>query len=276
MKNILKLFALALLVLLLPGLSLAQQNTLVQTTLAAAVPVPASLTPGQQSLVQLTAAVGITAASLNPTTTINQQNQWILYVDREEMAVVQINGTTVQVLRGWNSTVATAHVAGQMVLYGRANWFYQNDPGASPNTGTGVIGVPCTAATVYVTPWLNVRTGAQWLCSTITGTWVPGFGNPMIASNAVPTTALVIQAGALTPTGPLFHGTTNNAAVTGWNIPVGCNGTAFGGCSFTIIPDTVFTWTAAGNIAVLGTAVVNRALTFTWDATNQRWVPSYV
>jgi hypothetical protein len=44
----------------------------------------------------------------------------------------------------------------------------------------------------------------------------------------------------------------------------------------TLIPTGAFTWTAAGNIAVLGTAVVNRALTLVYDATTTKWYPSYV
>lgn len=48
------------------------------------------------------------------------------------------------------------------------------------------------------------------------------------------------------------------------------------GGSLTIIPDGVFTWTNAGNIAVAGTAVVSRAIVFTWDATTGKWYPSYV
>jgi hypothetical protein len=48
------------------------------------------------------------------------------------------------------------------------------------------------------------------------------------------------------------------------------------GEEITIIPDGAFTWTAAGNIAVAGTAVVSRRLTFMWDATTSKWYPSYV
>jgi hypothetical protein len=49
-----------------------------------------------------------------------------------------------------------------------------------------------------------------------------------------------------------------------------------GGGTITLIPTGAFTWTAAGNIAVLGTAVVNRALTMTYDVTTTKWYPSYV
>jgi hypothetical protein len=42
------------------------------------------------------------------------------------------------------------------------------------------------------------------------------------------------------------------------------------------IPTGAFTWTTAGNIAVAGTAVVNRLVIFTYSATTAKWYPSYV
>ena len=51
---------------------------------------------------------------------------------------------------------------------------------------------------------------------------------------------------------------------------------SLGGGTITLIPTGAFTWTAAGNIAVLGTAVVNRALTLVYDVTTTKWYPSYV
>lgn len=54
--------------------------------------------------------------------------------------------------------------------------------------------------------------------------------------------------------------------------------TPFGGNNgyLTIIPTGIFTWTTAGNIAIAGTAVVNRALIFTYDVTAVKWYPSYI
>jgi hypothetical protein len=43
----------------------------------------------------------------------------------------------------------------------------------------------------------------------------------------------------------------------------------------TLIPTGAFTTTVAGNIALISTAVVNRALTMTYDATTVKWYPSY-
>jgi len=48
-----------------------------------------------------------------------------------------------------------------------------------------------------------------------------------------------------------------------------------GGGSITLIPTGIFTWTAAGNIALAGTAVVSKALTLVYDVTTAKWYPSY-
>jgi hypothetical protein len=65
---------------------------------------------------------------------------------------------------------------------------------------------------------------------------------------------------------------TGTNAITAWGIPVGCNATPQGGCSFTIIPDAAFTTTATNNIATAVTAVANLAMTWTWDPTNSKFV----
>jgi hypothetical protein len=43
-----------------------------------------------------------------------------------------------------------------------------------------------------------------------------------------------------------------------------------------LIPLAAFTWTAAGNIAVLGTAVAYKALHMTYCQATSKWYPSYV
>ena len=252
------------------------QNVLTQTTLSAAVPALAgTLFSSTQTFVQVASATGITAIAPNPTVPINASNSVVIYVDRELMQVVAVSGTTLRVIRGYDGTTAVPHASGAMVLAGQATWFYHNDPGGGRYPGQGVSGVACTPSAQIVTPWVNIYTGAQWLCSSISGTYVPGFNNPLIPEGAVTTTAVASVAGTTLPSGPLFHVTGTNA-ITGWTIPVGCNATAVGGCSFTIIPDAICTWTAAGNIALAGSCVVNKALTFTWDAKNSKWIPSYI
>ena len=48
-----------------------------------------------------------------------------------------------------------------------------------------------------------------------------------------------------------------------------------GGGSITIIPTAAFTTDATGNIAIASTAVISKALTFTYDVTTAKWYPSY-
>lgn len=265
---------------LLAGLAGAcfSQTALVQTTLSAAQTGPAYYSGGSQTYtgtVTLAACTGILAPAL-PGTPVSY-----ILVGKEVEGVLTWNSTTCsgQVFRGYNGTGAAPHVSGDMVLIAvtyqtnlatggnpQPNGFYEGDP--SLNSA-------CTAANTSTTPWVNTRTAAQWLCSSVTGTWVPGFNNPGVGFAPQPTTAVASVAGATLPSGPFFHVTGTNA-ITSWTIPVGCNATAVGGCEFTVIPDAVCTWTAAGNIALAGSCVVNKPLTFTWDAKNSKWVPNYI
>lgn len=275
--NIRKLASLLILVAGLAGFA-SGQAALTQTTLAAAVTGPALYngnSPTIQSTIFLTSTTGISAPILPGTPST------IIYVGREAMGVFQVNTTlnTVLVNRGYLGTTASPHANGDMVLYG-PNYAVTLATGGNPlPSGLFQIDPPqganCTAANTPTTPWVNVLSGAQWLCSSQTNTWVPGFNNPLYPMAAAPTASVASVAGTTLPSGPLFHVTGTNA-ITGWTTPVGCNATAVGGCSFTIIPDAVCTWTAAGNIALAGSCVVNKALTFTWDAKNSKWVPSYI
>ncbi len=278
LKVVLALFAL----LCVPGLSHAQQNLLVQTTLSSAVSAPSApgTPPVPYAFVQLASTTGITANTLNSSTTINAQNFWVIYVDREEMAVTQVNGTTLQVIRGYNSTLATSHVSGTMVLYGKASWFYTSNPGAVyAQGGTEAVsgGSACVQSTVFVSPWVNVRTGQQWICSTDTLSWVPGFNNGFGALANVPSAGTEASvAGTNAVLGPVFAISGTNAIVT-FTPPVGFNSTAVGGGCFTVIPKGVFTWTAAGNISVLGTVTaITQNVSFCWNPYTSKWIPSRV
>ncbi len=219
--------------------SFAQQNALTSTTLSAAI------TATQQSF----SVASATNISVSPATAI--------YVDKELMYVLSVSGTRITVARGQNGTAAVAHTSGSYVLAGRPDMFVTVAP-------TGA----CTTASTYVAPVVNVLTGYQYLCSTVTLAWVPGFNNP---EPAQATATVASAAGAITPSGPLFT-VSGTAAVTGFTFPVGFTGKG----SFTVIPTGAFTWTTAGNIAVAGTAVVGRALTFTWNASTSKWVASYL
>lgn len=255
----------------------AQQNTLTQTTLAAdanGATVASNGSPAPTTI-QVTSATGISATAAYNGQTANYPTGSDIYVDRELMQVISVNGTVLTVVRGINGTVAASHRKGAMVLAGNPSWFYVNDPGGSGGFN-GVVGDSCVLANVVATPRVNVRTGAQVICSSISLTYVPGFNNPLVPIASGVTAAVASAAGAVTPSGPLFH-ITGALAITGFNIPVGCSANTvatLGGCAFSVIPDGTFTWTSAGNIAIAGTAVVNKVITFIWDATNKKWVPN--
>lgn len=74
-----------------------------------------------------------------------------LYVDQELMGVVTLGvGTSVTVARGLDGTATTRHASSRTVTIGQASQFYGSDP----------IGPP--PAALLVSPWINVRSGAQW------------------------------------------------------------------------------------------------------------------
>jgi len=271
---------LASLLVLMAGLAGAcfGQTALTQTTLAAAVSGPAGYSgtsPTISQTVTLTACTGL-AAPILPGTPSS-----IIYVGREAMGVFSINTTScvLTVNRGYLGTQAAPHPSGDMVLYGLnyavtiaqggnplPSGLFQQDP---PINGT------CTAANTPATPWVNVFTGAQWLCSTVTGTWVPGFNNPLVPAFAGQTTTVAAATGAVLPTGPVFV-ISGSGAISGFTVPVGCNATASGECSFTVISaaGSTWTWTSAGNIMTAGTGTAGHTFVFTWSASLSKFVPS--
>lgn len=249
----------------------ASAQLLTQTTLTNAVtgggPYSGPITP-VQSFVVLASITGLQPALLGT------QVQSVIYVDRELMGVISVPTSAtlpVTVIRGIRGTQATPHVAGNMVLFGQINLmgqnvFFDSDPPA----GT-------CSSTFPQTPWINTTTGLQWLCSSVTGEWIPGFGNP--GNSMVPISAsasVASAAAAITPSGPFFT-ITGALAITGFNIPLGFNGTAVGGGCFTAVAGGIYTWTAAGNIAVAGTSTaVGEYVTFCWNALTSKWNPSRI
>lgn len=147
--------------------------------------------------------------------------------------------------------------------------FYTDNPyGASAVTGN--LG---QSNNTVITPWVNVNTGEQWVVG-LNGIWVPAWQNPQAGAVAGMGTLVTAVAGTLpTPTAPFFHVTASGTpAVTGIPFPIG-----FTGGDINIIPDAAFTWTTGdGSIAVGGTAVVDKILTFTADLSAGKWYPSYV
>lgn len=246
MKNLFRILAVAALSV---AASFAQTNTLGATTLASA----ALSTDGT---IYVASATGINAPSLSAGTPASE-----LYVIApgnqrgETMLVQSVSGTAIKVARG-RQGMRMALPSGATVLIGNPNWFMDYDPSGG-----------CTAANTFVTPWVNTKTGNQWLCSTVTNTWVPGFGNDI--TPPAPTAAVASAAGLITPSGPLFH-ITGTAAITGFNIPTGFS---FGG--FCAVPDGIFTTTNANNIALASTAVVSKVLCWTYDPNSTKFYPSY-
>ena len=160
--------------------------------------------------------------------------------------------------------------------------------GTSPTITTPIITSP-----TLVTPALGtVASGVISACTSsgmvltapVLGTPASGVltnctGSPTLTdvkfSGLIATTAAaptIASATTIAPTKPItfISGTTAVVNITAPS-PISA-----GGGTIILIPTGAFTWTAAGNIAVLGTAVVNRALSLTYDVTTTKWYPSYV
>ncbi len=178
----------------------------------------------------------------------------------ELMSVLAVNGVAITVSR--LDMFRQSFLSGATVLIANVSplipGFYDHNPDGAP-----------ASAPYFTTPWVNVVTGEQWLAG-LGNTWQPGWNNPGIVSD--PTAAQTMPAGVVTPGSRLFHTDTGTNATTGIAKPVG-----FAGGSFTIIPGGAFTWTTGdGSIGLAGTAVVGKALTFTYDTNAGKWYPSYI
>ena len=144
---------------------------------------------------------------------------------------------------------------------------------SAPVLGTVVSGIisACTSTgMVMVAPVLG--TPASGVLTNCTGspTFTDVKTSGLLATTAAAPT--IASATTIAPTKQItfISGTTAVVTITA-PAPI-----SVGGGTITLIPTGAFTWTAAGNIAVLGTAVVNRALTLTYDVTTTKWYPSYV
>lgn len=257
---------LATLGLILFAASAFGQTTLTQTTLAAAV-------NASQQVITVASATGISAAAPLTGNVYGPQTGTMLFIEdgtsgtvgnTEAMLVTSVNGTNIGVVRGYSSTLGVAHIAGALVFVGTPNQFYTLDPVGG-----------CTSTATLVTPYVNIRNGNQWLCSTITNSWVPGFFNVDAAQGV---SAAVASATTMIPSGPLFH-VTGAVAITTIGSAVGMGGSATStiGAPFCIIPDnaTASGLTAGNNIAISTTFVVSKPVCLIFDQTNKKYVPSY-
>lgn len=227
---------------LLASISASAQISLTQTTLAAAI-------NSSTTRITVASATGVVA------------NSTLMLIDNEALFVSSVQGVNIGVIRGSSGTKAFAHIAGSGVLLGPPPAFIAYEPSGACTAGTGIF---------LYTPVVNLITGNEWLCSSVTGKIVPGFGN---VGDPFQVTAAVASATLITPSGPLFH-VTGTTTITGITIPVGFDPKT--GPGFCIIPDGIFATTAANNIALITTAtVVSKPLCYTYDANTTKFYPSY-
>lgn len=232
------------LALALAACSLQAQTALTQTTLPSAV----SQTASQ---IIVASASGITTAS--SLCIYDWGGGTCEYISR----VTAISSTTLTVRRDQNPV---AHASGAVVVIAPTRTTFINfDPAGACTNGSG---------NFLYTPVINVTTGRQWLCSTVTGTVIPGWGNT--SAPDAPATAVASVAGATLPSGPMFHVTGTNA-ITAWTLPV-----AFHGGCIRVIADGAFTWTTASNIALasLEAMTAGGLITFCYDNNAVKWYPS--
>lgn len=251
MKNtILRSLAAVAAVLFLSVPSAYAQTALTTTTLGAAL-------DGSSVAVTVASATGITAPGTGATFVY-------LLVDRELMSVRAVNGLVVNVMRGQSGTRATTHVTASAVTVVPPNAIV-GYPLSGQCVRSTLAYVPVIAVGVAVPSVFNgnafdclgVTTAGQWVQTNDNGVQV--VGSTMASVNGV--------LGAFTGTILTVSGTN---AITGFTNPAGLQP----GFVISLVPSGAFTWTAAGNIALAGTAVVNKLLQFMWNGS--KWIPSYI
>jgi hypothetical protein len=234
-----------LLAVLFTSAPLWAQTVVTSTTLGAAVTTTAAGT------IAVASATGFTA------------NTTFALVDKELMIVNAVNGLVVSVTRGADGTRPATHISGATVWVGPGVAFNKYTPSGQ-----------CTRTLLQYVPFIvagdrdPLNNGILFDCLGLTtaGQWVrvsESGGTPILG------TTVASPAGVMTATGTIFI-VSGTAAITGITLPAGWAP----GVSLYIVPSGVFTWTTATNIAIAGTAVVNKLLIFTWSGT--KWVPSYI
>lgn len=249
-----KTFALSLALVAFLSMTAFGQVIMTQTTLS-------SNLDSSATILGVVSATGIIVPGFNVP---NQAtgNQIVLVIDSEALNVVGVSGTTITVTRGSNATKASSHLSGSTVWVAPPLYLSRNIPAGSCNTNNLLV-----LPRLVVSGTETVENGATYDCLGVApnGQWVQ---TNAIGSAALGTVVASV-AGVITPTGTIFH-VSGALAITGITLP---NGWA-AGVSLYIIPDGTFTWTTATNIAIAGTAVVNKMLIMTWSGT--KWIPSYL
>jgi hypothetical protein len=244
--------ALVAALVVLSGGSAFAQTVLASTTLSSAV----SDTSGR--LVVVASATGITAPASGTTPVL-------LLVDRELMRVLSLSGTSISVARGQDGTRAATHVSGATVWVAPPTAIYAYPP-SGQCTRTNLATVPYIVGS---TTSLGSEVGSLFDCMGVTsnGQWVQTNGTN--TGQQVLGSTVASTAGVITGTGTYFK-VSGTSAITGITAPAGIAP----GFTIAIEPTAIFTWTAATNITLAGTAVVGKVLYFTWNGT--KWAPSYI
>ncbi len=148
------------------------QTMLLNTTLSAAVGNTSSsaLTTGSLSVVTVASATGISAPAANTSNTMGPATsaaQTYLYVDKELMQVVAVNGTSITVIRGIGPTVGASHATGAVVLVIPAQY------NGGSNTAPGYVpSGSCTRTNELYLPHVEFASGTISDC--LGGQWVNG------------------------------------------------------------------------------------------------------
>ena len=172
------------LLLIVAGLLLATsvgfgQTILVNTTLSTAAQAQGSVfgaTPsGNQSVISVASATGISAPVPNTSLTsgiaATSDAQTYLYVDRELMQVKAVSGLNITVIRGIASTSAASHLSGAVVFVIPSNlmqWMSAQGLGQSQGMPSG----SCTRTNELVLPRIDLVTGRISDC--LGGQWING------------------------------------------------------------------------------------------------------
>lgn len=156
MKNILKSLFVLPLALALCSLAFGQATT-TSTTFSLAVAYG-------DSVVNVTSATGMSAP-------VQGAFQTLLYVDKEAMGVMSINGTSISVQRGLDGTKQSAHATSAPVWIGAPNYFSLN----SDPTGA------CTSTNEAALPRFFEMSGNGWTCPSTgyrSGLWTLAYPAP--------------------------------------------------------------------------------------------------
>lgn len=149
-KHLFRTFGAVLTALLTLSASVAAQTATTSTTLSSAI----SDTSGTSLVVA--SATGVEAGGL-------------LFIDREALDVVSVNGTTVRVRRGAEGTRASLHPASSVVYVATK---VQKASVFTPS-GKQVAFGTCTRANESYLPQIDVQSGDVWDCPVGTLVWIP-------------------------------------------------------------------------------------------------------